>query len=105
MPLTIIPFPILHDGKFCVNADGEAENSKDEEGYANAQNGWDSSGGVCEIWLDTWGRTRGWHCLQYCQGNAFDELWINLAGRHNCVKTSYYDTTKAISVTRGHLST
>ena len=30
-------------------------NSQGDERYANAQNDWDPSGGICKIWLDTWG--------------------------------------------------
>lgn len=64
MPLTIIPFPILHNGELRVDTNGEAENGKDKERCANAQNDWDPSGGVYKIWLDTWGGFRGRHCLQ-----------------------------------------
>ncbi len=83
MPLTIIPLPILGKGELRVDAKGEAEDSQDDERYANAQNDWDLSGGVYKIWLGTWGGFPGWQCLQYGCGNAFNELRINITGRHD----------------------
>lgn len=64
MPLTIIPLPFLRNGELRVDANGEAEDSQDKESYANTQNDWDPSGGVCKIWLDTRRGLSGWQQLQ-----------------------------------------
>lgn len=64
MPLTIIPLPVLHNDELRVDANGEAKDSQDDERYANAQNDWGPSGGVCKIWLNTWGGWSGWKGLQ-----------------------------------------
>jgi len=55
MQLTIIPLPVLRNSELRVDANGETEDSQDEERYTNAQNDWDPSRGVYKIWLDTWG--------------------------------------------------
>lgn len=64
MLLTISPVPLLRDHQLRVDANREAEDSQDEECYAQAQNDWDASGRVCKIRLDTWGRLPGRYCLQ-----------------------------------------
>ena len=63
MLLTISPVPPLRDHQLRVDANGEAEDSQDDERYTQAQNDWDASGRVCKVWDDTWGRLPGRYCL------------------------------------------
>jgi hypothetical protein len=49
VPLTVIPFPVLRNGELRVDANGDAKDSQDEEGYSNTKNDWHPSRGVCKI--------------------------------------------------------